>query len=440
MNKPDGGAIGVVSASRKVFAGPNATLHQAIFRNLFLRDSFGRVIVERPGTAIYVTKATRNDDNDKKFFYMGDPTMHLQFPLGFGSIDSINGESVDSAAVQLRALSRTTVNGSKRDQNNLPDTSYAGSDTVSLTVNDASRRIVIQNFWPGGSWSYIATGGTIYRGDVTATKGRFAGRFVVPRDISYADTTTNGRLVAYIRNETSDGVGYTTMVRVSGTDSTAGIDEQGPAVSIYLGNRAFRAGDVVGESPMMYVDLADSNGINVSGVGIGHRIEAWVNNSEPGIDLSEFYRSKLDDFREGTVQYRLSGLPYGRNTIRLRAWDTYNNSGTAETFFTVSPTDQLRLFDVFNYPNPFSSGTMFTMRQNLLTPLNVVVKIYTLAGRLVQSLETLSAGESFVRVPWDGRDRDGDVLANGVYLYKVIAKTTDGRFSSEALGKVSVLR
>jgi flagellar hook assembly protein FlgD len=83
---------------------------------------------------------------------------------------------------------------------------------------------------------------------------------------------------------------------------------------------------------------------------------------------------------------------------------------------------------------------MFTMRQNLLTPLNVVVKIYTLAGRLVQSLETLSAGESFVRVPWDGRDHDGDVLANGVYLYKVIAKTTDGRFSSEAIGKVSVLR
>jgi hypothetical protein len=45
-----------------------------------------------------------------------------------------------------------------------------------------------------------------------------------------------------------------------------------------------------------------------------------------------------------------------------------------------------------------------------------------------------------VRVPWNGRDRDGDILANGVYLYKVIVRTTDGRFGSEVLGKLSVLK
>ena len=45
-----------------------------------------------------------------------------------------------------------------------------------------------------------------------------------------------------------------------------------------------------------------------------------------------------------------------------------------------------------------------------------------------------------VRVPWDGRDRDGDLLANGVYLYKLMVRTSDGRFTSEALGKLTVLK
>ena len=42
-----------------------------------------------------------------------------------------------------------------------------------------------------------------------------------------------------------------------------------------------------------------------------------------------------------------------------------------------------------------------------------------------------------MRIPWDGRDRDGDVIANGVYLYKLIVRTVDGRFSNEALNKIS---
>ena len=87
-----------------------------------------------------------------------------------------------------------------------------------------------------------------------------------------------------------------------------------------------------------------------------------------------------------------------------------------------------------------STSPQFTFRQNLSDPLDVEVKIYTIAGRLIQSLHTITAGEPMVRVPWDGRDRDGDAIANGVYLYKLVVRTTDGRFSSEALGKMTVVR
>ena len=93
-----------------------------------------------------------------------------------------------------------------------------------------------------------------------------------------------------------------------------------------------------------------------------------------------------------------------------------------------------------NFPNPFTKGTAFTFRHNQAVPVNATVKVYTIAGRLIQTLDKFSATDTFVSIPWDGRDRDGDALANGVYLYKVLVRTVDGRYSSEVLGKLAIAK
>lgn len=445
INKPNGGAIAVVSATRKVFGSPNAFLNQQTFARMFARTPSGRLIVERPATALFRFKTGGNSDNDQKFFFMGDPTMRLQFPEGFALVDSINQLPVDSvngvprtAPIQLQALSQVTVKGTILTQANRPDSTLQGR--MSLAINDATQSVVIVNFSPGLNWSYLATGGAIYRGENSITNGRFSAEFIVPKDILYADSTSRGRVVAYYSSATTNGMGYTEKVWIGGTADSAGHDEQGPGIDIYLDSRSFRSGDLVSRSPMLYVDLEDQNGINTSGSGIGHRIEAWLNNATQSIDLTDFYSSELDNFRKGTVQYPLTDLRLGKNSLRVRAWDTYNNATSGETFFEVTSSDKLSIADVMNYPNPFAKTTAFTFRQNQLVPLDVTIKIYTLAGRLIQTLETVSPGEPFVSLPWDGRDRDGDILANGVYLYKVLVKTRDGRFSSEALGKLSVVK
>ena len=445
INKPDGGAIAVVSASRKVFGSPNATLNQQTYARMFNRTPSGRLLVERPATALFKFKTTySNSDNDQKFFFMGDPTMRFQFPEGFASIDSINEVAVDSVngqprtqPIQLKALSTVTVKGTVLTSDEVPDSTAQGR--LSLTINDATRTVVIINF-SGINWPYLATGGAIYRGENSIINGKFSARFIVPKDIFYADSTSRGRVVAYYSGSEKDGMGFTEKVWIGGTADSVGQDSEGPGINIYLDSRSFRSGDLVSRSPMLYVDLEDASGINTSGSGIGHRLEAWLNNSSQSIDLTDFYSSQLDDFQRGTVQFPLTDLPLGKNMLRVRAWDTYNNATTAEAFFEVTSTDKLSIADVMNYPNPFSNATAFTFRQNQLTPLDVTIKIYTLAGRLIQTLETFSPGEPFVSLPWDGRDRDGDILANGVYLYKVLVKTQDGRFSSEALGKLSVVK
>ena len=55
------------------------------------------------------------------------------------------------------------------------------------------------------------------------------------------------------------------------------------------------------------------------------------------------------------------------------------------------------------------------------------IKIYTIAGRLIWDYEvpTGDMTPGFKKIHWNGKDQDGDEIANGVYLYKVIAKFPD---------------
>jgi hypothetical protein len=47
--------------------------------------------------------------------------------------------------------------------------------------------------------------------------------------------------------------------------------------------------------------------------------------------------------------------------------------------------------------------------------------------------------ETFVRIPWDGRDDEGDRPANGVYFFKIQCRAAGGR-SVETIGRIALLR
>ena len=281
-------------------------------------------------------------------------------------------------------------------------------------------------------------GATIYRGDNTIHNGRVSATFIVPKDISYSNK--QGKVSVYFSGNGTDGNGYTDRVIIGGTSAVVANETQGPTVKIYLDTRSFRSGDLVAENPMMIVDLTDSVGINDAGSGVGHGLEAWLDGSSTGIDLTDFYTGARDNYQAGTIEYQFTGLAPGQHTLAVRAWDAYNNSSTSQVAFSVASSTSLALENVYNLPDPVRSTTTFTFQHNQLIPINVEIKIYTVAGRLIQILSSNSYPERFVQIPWDCRDRDGSKIANGTYLYKVVAKTVDGKYASEALGKMSIVR
>ena len=98
-----------------------------------------------------------------------------------------------------------------------------------------------------------------------------------------------------------------------------------------------------------------------------------------------------------------------------------------------------KILSVYNYPNPFKTETYFTFRLTGI-PDELQINIYTITGRLIKKIIKYSPElkTDFNSIYWDGRDEDGDFLANGVYFYKLITK--NGSKSNSITQKMVVVR
>ncbi|MCX6133452.1 MAG: type IX secretion system sortase PorU [Ignavibacteriales bacterium] len=423
------GAVGAVTPDRVVFSQDNAYLNQRFYAHLFQTDNQGKPV--RLGDAMWQTKQELYGENDLKHHLLADPTMRLAIPRANVTVDSINGEN-QFALVIVGALGKVRVRGTLRKSTGTALSSMQGR--AILEAYDSKRKVPVPEW---GGYTFVTNGSLIYRGEVSVRNGAVQGTFPIPKDVSYGENRS--RINIYAWNDSTDAAGFTENLSISGT-STATIDTVGPAIRVFLQDESFRPGDVVSPDAPLIVDLADSSGINTSTAGIGHKLEAILDGSQRSIDLTDYYRGKLDTYQSGQVKYQFTNLAEGRHTLDVKAWDIFNNAASAETYFEVRAASQLSIYNVVNFPNPFARSTTFTFQRSSTDPVDVEIKIYTVAGRLIQTLEVLSVSDRFVQIPWDGRDRDGSEMANGVYLYRVIAKSFDKSSTSEALGKIAILR
>lgn len=423
------GAIGLLTSSRAVYSGQNSILNNTFYGYLFQRDSLGRSA--RVGDAMWQTKQLLTDINDMKYHLFADPTIRLNTPRANASIDSVNGNTT-AQLVPMQSLAKVNVRGNVKRPNGAVWTNFNGRGIIE--VLDAKRQNVV-NEWFG--FSYEVNGSLLYRGEVSVINGSFQNVFPLPKDVSFG---ARSRISLYAWSDSTDAIGFTENVTIASTDSAAVPDSVGPQISIYFEDQEFRSGDLIKPNATLLVDLFDDNGINTSIAGIGHRLQAVLSSQSAPIDLMDFYRSNLDTYQSGQVRYPLTSLSEGRHSVTVKAWDTYNNSSESEIFFEVRSETDFAIYHVVNFPNPFSSNTVFTFQRNSPDPIDVELKIYTIAGRLIQTVNSYALAERFAQIPWDGRDADGNELANGVYFYKIIAKTQDQQKSVEVLGKMAVLR
>ncbi|HMQ68056.1 MAG TPA: C25 family cysteine peptidase [Ignavibacteria bacterium] len=218
-----------------------------------------------------------------------------------------------------------------------------------------------------------------------------------------------------------------------------------PAVEIFSDGQKLSSGDFVSLKPELRINInAEQNNDNkfnktdTSDVSIilnDKYIPFYNNGSENSIlkktDLG--YDNASDNIRSFIFKPELLS---GQNRLKI----SYRNGSESydTTVYDFSVSDEILVKDLYNFPNPMKGETQFVF--NLLgseVPSVCKIRIYTLAGRLIKEI-IYSPAIGYNQIPWDGRDNDGDYIANGTYLYKFIVE--DGGYKETATQKLVVLR
>ena len=200
-------------------------------------------------------------------------------------------------------------------------------------------------------------------------------------------------------------------------------------------------GAVLTEQPRFKITLTDDNALDETtfrfNFGSLHEILEPLNVSN--------YTQTFDPAAPVSADITYApDLANGEYQLQITAADTSENIAEFVTTFTLN--EKVTLNEVFNVPNPvdraFSGKTFFTY-QLAQAPDRVTIKIYSVNGRLLKTLDDASANRGTNETGWDCRDEAGVRCANGVYFYRVIADTalpTGQRVKIEKVGRLAILR
>ncbi len=414
---PHGSAIGVFSATRVVYASENAALAQYFYQQIQIRDENTHCYPSL-GIAYRNTKAYKQDENSNKFFLMADPALKLKMPDYKVRIDSINGQAVNSVdTIKIKALEEVRIAATILKPDMTVDNDFNG--TAVITVRDGDESLLFRDEDSDSMFLFNLLGGALNRSSVAVENGTFTADMIIPKDISFSENV--GRIFVYAFNEDESkfAKGENHNFKVDGLSATSIVDSEGPKINIFLDSRDFNPGEIVQDKPLLIVDLEDETGINTTGLGIGHRIEAWIDDDPDAINLTNSFTTDLGSARKGSAQDVIAGLRPGVHSVKVRAWDIYNNYSIAETYFRISESDGFEIGDVINYPNPIKTETTFKFRHNGTPPVNVVVNIYTIHGELVRTLHEEITESYYGNILWDGLGTNGVELPSGTYIYTI---------------------
>jgi len=205
-----------------------------------------------------------------------------------------------------------------------------------------------------------------------------------------------------------------------------------PSLQLTFDERTIYDGDLVSNHPLIVTRVFDNNPTPLTDTTSVNLYLDGVRMSFAQAGLISIHSSDEKDVR-GVIIFQPT-LEDGVHELIVEIDDfSHNSVSTSITFFVES---DLAIKNALNYPNPFAQDTEF--RFSLSQGAEIEIKIFTVAGRLIHTIDAGSFPIGYTKIYWDGRDDAGDELANGVYIYKMSAKTEEE--SVNQIGKVIVMR
>ncbi len=443
---PQGGAVAMFTTTRLVFSGSNDMLNTNFYKNVFLTDNLtGKQLYL--GDIVRASKLVTGSPaniNKRNFSLLGDPALRLLFPIKKIQITKINKTSVTYDAAEnpigetdtIKALQKVEIIGRVQKKDNSTDYSFNGFVIPRILDKKISRKTRAND--GGTTMNFSVQNNAIFHGISEISNGLFKFSFIVPKDIGISYDFGKMSLYAQNNSEGEAACSFSHFI-IGGIDTTAYGDINGPDINLYLNDEQFISGEMTNQDPILFAQLMDSSGINTSSGSIGHDITAIIDdNTTQTIRLNNFYEADLNQYTSGKIKFQLSDLKEGKHTLKIKAWDVYNNSSEKSVDFVVAKNSGLEIEHLYNYPNPFFSQTAFYFEHNVpFVEIQARIQIFTISGQLVKTIhrEMNTTGFRSEAISWDGLDDFGQKIGRGTYFYRLSIKTSNG-LSAEKIEKL----
>lgn len=417
-----GGAAGAICASQVSWSTDNDAITEAFFRNQFpsRHVDAGRSV----GDALRLAKGQMVSldyrANSQRYNLMGDPAMRLPHPVDDLVLAPASLDTLRAGARQSVVLSATGKSV------------FGPGDQYRLRVEESSSTRTYQNTPFGGTATWVEGGSSVFDGEGSTGAGDLVVPFKVPAQVHYGD---NGRVRLLVETSAGDHAAVQVVPAVRG--SLGAIDDvRGPLISLAFadGRHRVHPGDV------LVASLADTSGIAMLGTSPGNSLMLELDNSGRMTDVTAAFAYDPNSYTSGGLSYPLpQDLASGVHRAALHASDALGNVGSDTLSFEIVPSDVVGIEDVTLFPNPTAGPCRLLCE--LSDPMAVQWDIYTLAGQRLRTLRAEPADAGPCILEWDGRDSQGDEIANGTYLFVLRGEgaSADGREITKT-GKLVIMR
>tara|TARA_Y100000996_G_scaffold415296_1_gene409229 strand:- start:1326 stop:3482 length:2157 start_codon:yes stop_codon:yes gene_type:complete len=221
-------------------------------------------------------------------------------------------------------------------------------------------------------------------------------------------------------------------------------DNQGPDITINYNNIPLTNNSTISPPYNFQIFFNDNLPINLSGYNF-HFLKLWIdNNYSDSIILNNYPFTSLSD-TSGYINISLDDNLFTNNQhfLNIEGWDILNNYNSLNININISKDNHDRIFNIFNFPNPFKDKTFFTFQMNDPQPINIKIDVLSKNGSKLITFKKNSYDASNYHVlpieGWDGTNQYNEKLSNGTYFYHLKVIDNDGKILHNKLHNITIL-
>ncbi|MEO0276222.1 MAG: T9SS type A sorting domain-containing protein, partial [candidate division WOR-3 bacterium] len=141
---------------------------------------------------------------------------------------------------------------------------------------------------------------------------------------------------------------------------------------------------------------------------------------------------------KGRIKFKIpENITSGYKNLTVSAYDNFYNLGIITKIIYIEEEEKISI-RCLPFPNPSKNKVYFGIETNENGKIDL--KIYTLRGRLIYEKSGIYINKGFNKIEWNGKDRDGNFVSNGIYIYKIEFENKEKNYKKTIKGKIAIVK